>query len=888
MRDVPHGTVTFLFTDIEGSTRLWREYPDAMPRAYARHDDILRSAVRAEGGVVYKTIGDAFQVAFPTAIAGVHAALRAQQALTRESWRAPEPIRVRMALHTGAVDPDEDGDYRSPVLNRLGRLLDAGHGGQVLVSQATMELARDALPAGASLLDLGEHRLKDLARTERVYQLLGKGLPATFPPLHTLNARPNNLPTHLTPFIGRQDDVRTILGTIARPEVRLLTLTGPGGIGKTRLSLQVAADALDLFDAGVFFVRLDTITDPALVPMEIAQALGLREDSEAPVLKTLLSYLRDKRLLLVLDNLEQVIDAATRVSELLHECPGLKILVTSRIRLQVRGEYEHPVLPLQLPSPDRREDVTTISQYESVRLFVERARLVRPAFEITAENAAPIAEICTRLDGMPLAIELASARIRMLTPAAMLKRLSDRLSLLTGGARDVPARQQTLRGAIEWSYSLLDANGQALFRCMSVFAGGTTLEAIEQVAGDGSPAWDVFEGLERLIDHSLVRQVDLGGEVRFAMYETIREYAREQLEAHDDADATHRRHAAWIAELVDQFSLDMSQDRMAIWMDRMAAEQENLRSVMTWLIANDPPGAFHLIVNAVRFWQWGGHYQEGKSWIERVLALPREGAAVLDVANALRSAVIFVSHPFDTDRYLVWLEEAVELCRSAGDDYWLAHALSAHATLILWSGDEPRGIQLGDEALELARQTGDPHLIMWMLNNRANSYDGEPASLSEMKTYIEEMIGYFASVPDAIMTPWFQASAADYYRFAGDFERAERMYLNGLQGVIRSRLMQVVPFALMGLAITASETGRHERAAWIGGAESAIRKGGDLGIEYDRDMVDPSNEFKRALARASAVLGEGAYREAWQRGTRMALDGRLVELLEGRREEVPV
>ncbi len=480
MQNLPRGTVTFLFTDIEGSTRLWHAYGETMPAAYERHDAMLRAAVLALGGVVYKTIGDAFQAAFPDAAAGVGAALDAQRALQAEDWPTPEPLMIRMALHTGAVDPTPEGDYRSPVLNRLGRLLDAAHGQQVLVSQAAMELTRDLLPSGVRFIDLGEQRLKDLYRPEHVWQLGAPDLRVEFPALRTLDTRPNNLPTQLTQFIGREDDAARLSELLRRDDVRLVTLTGPGGIGKSRLSLQAAADLLDRFEHGVFLTMLDAITDPALVPGTIAQALGLRDTGEEAMATQLTDFLQDRRMLLVLDNLEQIIEAATFVGELLVAAPGVKILATSRTRLQITGEHEFPLRPFSLPDRRHADDVDTISQYESVRLFVERAEATRPTFRLTSDNAPAIAEICTRLDGLPLAIELAAARIRILPPEAMLGRLTARLPILTGGARNVPARQQTLRGAIAWSYELLTPEDRALYRRMAVFSGGATLEAVQQ------------------------------------------------------------------------------------------------------------------------------------------------------------------------------------------------------------------------------------------------------------------------------------------------------------------------------------------------------------------------------------------------------------------------
>ena len=445
----PSGTVTFLFTDIEGSSRMWEKCPETMRTALARHDRILRSAIVAHGGHVFKTVGDAFCAAFPTAPEALEAALSAQRALlVNEDWGEAGAPLVRMALHTGSAE-ERDGDYFGPPLNRVARLLSAGHGGQTLLSLPTQELVRDQLPVGAQLRDLGEHRLKDLARPGASLRAPGAGLVRRFP--SSEDARePHRTTCPYSPprSLGARGRWRTIRGRLLAPEVRLLTLTGPGGTGKTRLALQAAADLLDEFEDGVFFVALATLTDPTLVASTVAQALDVRESGDQTLIEGVKDYLKDKRLLLVLDNFEQVLEAAPLAGELL-SAPRLKVLATSRIPLGVYGEHEYAVPPLSVPDPKRLPGLETLSQYEAVRLFIERARAAKADFAVTNENAPAVAEICARLDGLPLAIELAAARVKLLPPNAMLGRLGRRLKLLTGGARDLPERQRTLRGAIE-------------------------------------------------------------------------------------------------------------------------------------------------------------------------------------------------------------------------------------------------------------------------------------------------------------------------------------------------------------------------------------------------------------------------------------------------------
>jgi predicted ATPase len=455
-----------------------------------------------------------------------------------------------MALHTGAAE-ERDGDYFGPAVNRVARLLSAGHGGQVLLSLATHELVRDELPEETGLRDLGERRLKDLSRPERVFQITSSSLPSEFPPLKTLDSRRNNLPTQPTPLVGREKELEEVLALLRSSDVRLLTLTGPGGTGKTRLGMQAAAELTDEVENGVFFVALSAITDPALVAPTIARTLGLTESGTQPPEELLKGYLHDRQTLLVLDNFEQVLESVPLLDELLSAAPSLKILATSRTPLRLYGEHEFPVPPLSLPDPGSLPPLERLTQYGALRLFVERARAVKPDFSLTKENAPAVVEICARLDGLPLAIELAAARIKLLPPQAMLSRLGNRLKLLTGGARNLPQRQRTLRSAIEWSYGLLDEGEKILLGRLAVFSGGSTLEAVEAVCdARGDLPVDVLDGASSLLDNSLLRQeVVAGDEPRFVMLETIHGFALEKLEESSDAEAIKRAHAEYLLAL---------------------------------------------------------------------------------------------------------------------------------------------------------------------------------------------------------------------------------------------------------------------------------------------------------------------------------------------------
>src|SRR5919199_4549494 len=537
----PTGTVTFLFTDIENSTDLAQRYPDAWPVLLARHHALLQQAIQAHHGYVFHIVGDGFHVACHTAPDALGAALAAQRLLHQEAW-TPAPIKVRMGLNTGVAqagsDDDRSGGYTGfSTLARVQRVMSAAHGGQVLLSNATAEQARDALPPGVTLRDMGEHRLKGLLQPERLWQVVAPGLPASFARLHTLSTTPSNLPTALNRFVGREREHQEVTDRLAQG--RLVTLLGPGGTGKTRLALEVAAGVLDHYDGRVYFVDLAASRDVESVLAAIGRTIGVQEQSDRRLLDDLKAQIAGQALLLLLDNFEQVAVAAPTLVELLRECPALKLLVTSREALRVTGEQVFPVPPLALPPADRRHlALDRLAHSEAVQLFVERAQAVRPDFQLTNENAPAVAELCIRLDGLPLAIELATARLKLFPPQALVERLGSRLNLLRGGARDLPVRQQTLRDTIDWSYELLDPGERYVFALLSVFS-GASFEAAEAVASHirriDEVGIDLLDALNSLVDKSLLRQADDGhGESRFSMLETIREFAAARL-AEDSA-----------------------------------------------------------------------------------------------------------------------------------------------------------------------------------------------------------------------------------------------------------------------------------------------------------------------------------------------------------------
>jgi predicted ATPase/class 3 adenylate cyclase len=710
MPDLPSGTVTFLFTDIAGSTALWERDRAAMREAVARQLAILQSLISAHHGVLYKTVGDGTQAAFGTAEDALRAALASQRALLAEDGGERGPIRVRMALHAGEATPDDRGDYLAVPLNRLSRILAAGHGGQILLSQTVQQLSRGTLPAGATLQDLGEHRLRDLLEPELIYQLLHPDLPDAFPPLKSLESRPNNLPRQPTPFLGREREVDEVAALLQRPEVQLLTLTGPGGTGKTRLALQAAAELLDEFPDGAFFVPLATLTDPALVPSAVATALGIREEGGRSVTETVRTSLEDKQLLLLLDNCEHLLDAAPVVGAWLAAGAGLRVLATSRAPLRLQAEHEYPVPPLGLPRRKPPPTPEQLSQYEAVRLFIARAQAVRPGFAVDNDNAPAIAEICWRLDGLPLAIELAAARVRMLPPEALLARLEKRLPMLTGGARDLPARQRTLRDTIAWSHDLLDANEQTLFPRLAVFAGGFTLEAAEAITNDDGTL-DAFGGVERLCEHSLLRQDEgIAGEPRFHMLETVREYASERLTTSEDEEIVRNAHTVFFVILAETARPKLSGPEEGHWSGVLEAEHDNMRAALARTIDDSPQLACRLVIALTLFWCNRGYVAEARDWAER--ALVGSGAVPALMRAQLLDAIAFIAFiQSDLEASHQFATESLSLFREAGNQEGISSSLITLSALALDYGDIKRATTLAEKALATARDLDDPSTI---------------------------------------------------------------------------------------------------------------------------------------------------------------------------------
>jgi predicted ATPase/class 3 adenylate cyclase len=770
MERLPSGTVTFLFTDIEGSTQLWEIQPEAMNDALAKHDSILRQTIESNNGHVIKTTGDGFHGVFETAIDAVHATLVAQRAL--QDPICGLQIKVRMGLHTGEAEI-RAGDYHGQALNRAARIMSVGSGGQILLSAVTAELAREHLPGDVALLDVGEHRLRDLVRPEQLFQLVASDLPKEFPALKSLNALPNNLPSQLTSFIGREHEMQEAKKLLSF--ARLLTLIGPGGTGKTRLSLQIAADQLSGFKDGVWLVELAPLADPAFIISTIAEVLELHEVPGIPHLQIVTDYLRAKQLLLILDNCEHIIEESAQIADhLLHACPQLKIIASSREALGIDGETVYRVPSLSLP--DRSSN--SLMDYEATRLFIDRATKAEPRFHLTDHNASSIAQICTRLDGIPLAIELAAARVKVFTPEQIAERLDDRFKLLTGGSRTALPRQQTLRALIDWSYQSLNETEQRALRRLAVFSGGWTFESAESVIGEP----DAMDGLVGLVNKSLVNVEEQDGKSRYRYLETIRQYAMEKLLESGEAINVRDRHLDYFC----QHETNPQREQRIYgalpddteWLDRMELEHGNLRAALEWSISNHPDKALHLIYIVGNFWVGRDYNNEARRWCQMIL----ERGASLSTMDAERAKVYGVLGwssigigDHKTGREAA--EAGIALARKVNDPVMLGRLLGLVSLACMFLGDFPAVEEALTEAEMIADQTGLPEQFATVLTTRAQLAFAGYRDLARAKMYLDQAVLVSATIQNEWATAMSLFGLARVAGLTGDLVTARAKFL---------------------------------------------------------------------------------------------------------------
>jgi len=865
---LPTGTVTFLFTDIEGSTRLLSSLGDGYAALLDAHSEILRAAIGAHAGTEVSTEGDAFFAVFPSALSAVSAAAQAQRALAATPWPDGSSVNVRMGLHSGEGRLGGD-NYAGLDVNRAARIAAAGHGGQVLLSDATRALVANDLPDGLRLRDLGEHRLKDLALSVRISQLDIDGLTREFPVLRSLDARPTNLPNQLTRFIGREQELVRAKELIA--EHRLVTLTGTG---KTRQALEVAGDLLGEFADGAFFVDLAPIGDPDLISLTVAQALGLSVDPGGDALKAAQAHLRERELLVIIDNFEQVVQGAEAIEELLSAAPLLRVLVTSRMALHIYGEQEYEVLPLELPDLNRASE--ELSRYAAVSLFVDRARAVKPDFVLTGDDAPAVAGITARLDGLPLAIELAASQVGVLRPQAILTRLEQHLPLLVGPARGRPERQQTMRGAIAWSFDLLQEPERRLFARLSVFPGGCSLEAAEAVCGPGDLGISVLEGLGALVDKSLLRPIETpDGETRFAMLETILEYAGERLREQYDAEATDRRLAEFLLAFAEEAEPHLTMEDQMPWLDRCQRESANLRSAIRWTVeAGEAEIGLRTAAALWRFWQLRGPIWEGRSALDQLLGL--EGSSLEVRAKALGAAGGLAWWGGDYRATQLHFEEAMPLVRGSGDRRGEVDALYNLGFVTLWSGagdavDRARtdsrfahadaAESLFRQSLALAEELGyqkgvaKAHRGLGFVLGVAR---GNPAATVPI---FEKAAAMFEELGDRWELTETLVGLANATRFSGDRERARGYYLRAFDMMVEAGNRPLTTGILFLLAAVESEMGHHERATRLHGAGEAARDvtGAVTTPVGARLMGDPVGMARQAIADEAVdrALAEG-------------------------------
>ncbi|MEJ2264498.1 MAG: adenylate/guanylate cyclase domain-containing protein [Anaerolineales bacterium] len=715
MSGLPTGTVTFLFTDIEGSTKLWELYPQEMKPMLAKHDSILKEATESNNGHIIKTTGDGIHAVFTTAFDSIKAALDAQRQFQTSQFigNSQVSIRVRMGIHTGEAEL-RDGDYYGGAPNRAARIMSIGHGGQILLSETTRKVAQDHLPEDVSVLDLGQHHLKGLNKAENIFQISMAGLQQEFPALKSLTHATNNLPTQLTSFIGRE---RELAEAKSRLEgARLLTLIGPGGTGKTRLSIQLGSQLLSSYKDGVWLIEFAPISDPSLVMQTIASPLDIREQPGVPLKVLVHDYLREKHLLLILDNCEHLVEASARVAdEFLHLAPEVKIIASSREALGINGETVYRVPSLSLPE---QTEVTkdAAMAFESVQLFVERASAANRKFQLTDENASAVAQICSRLDGIPLAIELAASRITVFSPEQIARRLDDRFKLLTGGSRTALPRQQTLRALIDWSYDLLEEPERALLRRLSVFAGGWTFEAAETICNNV----DVFEYLPHLINKSLVVMIGEGDEPRYYLLETIRQYARDKLLEAGEGEGIRDRHLAYYLQMTETAMPEMlTREKELGWIKRLETEYDNIRTAIEWGLSNDPIAVMRMVYSLTYLFVVTSYASEGHRWaaasLERVNQLSNAGQSLTIQQNTYRARLLasmsIMSFSMgDNPTSKLEAEEATKELRTVDDKSTLAQALGFLAGADLLTGNFEGAIAAIEEALRLVEELGDKYI----------------------------------------------------------------------------------------------------------------------------------------------------------------------------------
>ncbi len=862
---LPSGTVTFLFTDIEGSTRLWEHDGARMSQALAAHDAIARRAVESRHGSVVKMTGDGMYAVFDDALDALGATLDMQQALADPNVTGGVALHVRCGVHAGVVER-RDNDYFGSPVNRAARIMSAAHGGQVLLSQTVVDRVRDMLPRAVSLRDLGNVRLKDLATPEHVYQVIHPQLRQEFPALRSLEGTPNNLPQQATSFIGRDRALDELAALLAK--ARILTLTGSGGCGKTRLGLHLAADALEQFADGTWLVELAPLSDPGLVPQTVAKVLGLKEETGKPIVETVTEHLKDKRTLLILDNCEHLLDVCASLADAIaRRCPDVKILATSREALGIGGEQAYRVPSLSIPDPSEAHTTTSVAQCEAVQLFVDRAALARAGFRLNDDNAGTLASICSRLDGIPLAIELAAARVRSLSVEEIEGRLNQRFRLLTGGSRTALPRQQTLRSLIDWSYDLLNDPAKLLLQRLSAFAGGWTLEAAERIcAGDSLDESEILDLLTSLCDKSLIAADPNDASSRFKMVETVRQYAKERLLENGAGDAVRDRHLDYYLALAEAAEPALVGAQQLEWLRRLAHEHDNLRAALEWSLAQaGSPKGLRLCGALQRFWMTRGHVSEGREWCTRVLRAGGAAQRTAARAKVLNGAGLLAYHQLDYATARAQHEESLAIRRELGDRKGVAASLNNLGIVTLDQGDFAAARALHEESLEIARQLGNRNGIARSLGN-LSMVASEQRDFAAARPLAEECLTILRELGDrgGIAIGLHTLGGLAFNR--SDFASAGALFRESLTILFELGDKGRIAYALEELASVIAALGEPARAARIWGAVDRLREA--MGAPAAQGGVLSA----RAGAARAAMNDAAAFQTAWQQGRAMTLE----------------
>lgn len=893
MTRLPTGTVTFLFTDIEGSTQLWEKHPDEMRSALATHDSIMREVIESNHGKVIKTTGDGFHAVFEKAIDAIHATIEAQHKLQAPAHSSESGIRirVRMGIHSGEAEL-RDGDYYGQSLNRSARIMSAGHGGQILLSSVTAELAREHLSAALSLFDLGEHQLKDLVRPERIYQLNGPALQTDFPALHSLSTLPNNLPIQLTSFIGREREMKEASALL--DSTRLLTLIGPGGTGKTRLSLQIAAEQLSQFRDGVWLVELAPLSDGGFIQSTIASTFDLREVPGIPLMNILVDYLRARRLLLILDNCEHLVESTAQVvDQILHVCQDVRIIASSREALGIGGETVYRV-------PSLLED-------EATRLFVERATKADSRFVLTEHNASFVAQICARLDGIPLAIELAAARVKLFTPEQIAGRLDDRFKLLTGGSRTALPRQQTLRALIDWSYQTLNEIEQRALCRLAVFSGGWTIEAAETVIGES----EALDGLLGLVNKSLVNVEEQDGKSRYRFLETIRQYAMDKLLESGDAAEVRDRQFAFVLQLAQKTERRLFGAESTEWLDLMESEHDNLRAAFEWSLAHYPDRSLDLADMVAGFWTSRDYNDEARAIctaaLERTQSLPnldlararvylllawtcittgrhKDGYAAarsclelarrIDDVSTIVAALgvlvlggIFLGQFEDAQKFMA---EAEGLARQHQLRAELAMLLTTHAqTTYFAGGDRERAKAYLDEAMTLASEVGF-RFADSMSAFGMGRIAAEVGDLKLARHKLMEGAEHARKFGNKRVVYSCQSELAHILRENGEYDEPLQIYRDLLPKWKDLGHRAAVAHELECIAYILRRKEEPERAVNLLGAAKALRQLIDTYMTKHEEV-----EYEGEVAVLRQMLGENEFNRQWTRGAALTMDAAI-------------